>query len=129
MSGVALTIRSPSSSRISRSVVCVAGCWGPKLSVQVNGFGLGAQLRVRRASWPASIWHLRWTAVGLDGDLESTAVGSRGRDRCRSRLAARQPREVVPLAAAAERIVLPEREGGELVGHQDPPQVGMAGEA
>ena len=35
MSGVALTIRSPSSSRISRKVVCVAGCCGPKLSVQV----------------------------------------------------------------------------------------------
>src|SRR6476620_10340362 len=36
MSGVAFTIRSPSSSRISRNVVCVAGCWGPKLRVQVN---------------------------------------------------------------------------------------------
>ena len=35
MSGVAFTIRSPSSSRMSLSVVWVAGCCGPKFSVQV----------------------------------------------------------------------------------------------
>ena len=35
----------------------------------------------------------------------------------------------MPLAAASERIVLPQREGRELLGHQDAPQVGMAGEA
>ena len=35
----------------------------------------------------------------------------------------------MPLAAAAQRIVLPERIGGEFLGHQDPPQVGMPGES
>src|SRR5262245_54358813 len=34
MCGVALTIRSPSSSSTRRSVVWVAGCWGPKFRVQ-----------------------------------------------------------------------------------------------
>ena len=35
----------------------------------------------------------------------------------------------MPLAAAAERVVLAEGIGGEFLGHQDPPQVGVAAEA
>ena len=57
MSGVALTIRSPSSSRISRSVVWVAGCCGPKLSVQVAC--LGSVLELGFVEQVAASAHLR----------------------------------------------------------------------
>src|SRR3989339_1611777 len=42
ISGTALTMISPSSSRRSRSTPCVAGCWGPILTVmkRVSAIGL-----------------------------------------------------------------------------------------
>ena len=35
----------------------------------------------------------------------------------------------MPFASPSQGVVLPERIGGELLGHQDPPQVGMSDES
>ena len=86
------------------------GAAGPKFRVQVACLRVGLELPVRRA--------IRSTSrhpVSIDFDARGSIQDS-PRD---------QPREVVPFAAAAQGIILPQRIGGELLGHQDPPQVGM----
>src|SRR5688500_17092069 len=100
MSQTALTTVSPSRVSRRRSVVCVAGCCGPKLSVQ-------------RYSWPPS------------GAAASTI--SRGIAH-RLAFGPRDDGEVVPLPAAAERVVLAHGERRELLGHEDAAQVRVAGE-
>src|SRR5947209_3530151 len=103
MSGTAFTTRSPSRVRIRRSVVCVAGCCGPKLSVQRNS--LPAPLRAASSAY---------------GSATSSGIGSAFRPS--------EVREVMSLAVTATRIVLPQRVADEALRHQNPPQVRMAGE-
>src|SRR6266545_7517210 len=93
---------SPSSVRISRSVVCVAGCCGPKLSVQWYS-----------RSAPSA------TSIRSSGTVFPLGVLSRKRLTLRPG----DDREVVAFAAAAERVVLAQRERGELLRHQDAAQV------
>src|SRR5712691_6525275 len=103
MSGTALTTVSPSRVRMRRSVVCVAGCCGPKLSVQ--RYSLSVPSRA-----PASIISTGMTILVTD----------------ESALRPRDHRQVVAFAAAAQRVVLPQGEGGELLRHQDAAQVRVA---
>src|SRR5438552_4109518 len=133
MSGTALTTVSPSRVRMRRRVVWVAGCWGPKLRVQ--RYSLSVPWLRAAASRLCSM------ASAIFKGMASSVVSSRPANRLRQRpggasaaplveirsaLRPRDGREVVPLAAAAQRVVLAQREGGVLVRHQDAPQVGVA---
>src|SRR5947199_8502228 len=101
MSGTALTMVSPSRVRMRRRVVCVAGCWGPKLRVQRKSFSAPSGGAVASASW--------------SGMAASVGVGSA--------LGPGQGGAVVPLAVARQWVVLAEREARRLLVSQDAPQV------
>src|SRR3954452_5946126 len=127
MSGVALTIRSPSISRMRRRVVCVAGCCGPKLRVQVNclasAASSGSSSKLAGMDLAPAEKRVRTQREPIRSDpIESKGARSRA---AASRLPTREAREVVPFAPSPERIILPQRVGGELVGHQDSPEVGV----
>src|SRR5262249_11003430 len=96
MSGTALTTVSPSRVRMRRSVVCVAGCCGPKFSVHRYSLSSPAG---------AAVWSSSPGTLALRG-------GDDG--------------EVVPLAVAAQRVVLAQRVAGELLRQEDAAQVGVA---
>src|SRR6516225_8352435 len=98
MSGTALTTVSPSRVRMRRSVVCVAGCCGPKLRVQ--RYSLSAPSEA--AAWSSS------------SGIISLA------------LRPRKHREVVAFTPAAEGVIFPQRKGGEFLGHQNAAQVRVA---
>src|SRR5580704_2182620 len=89
-----------------RRVVWVAGCCGPKLSVQWNSF----------RSAPIS-----GSSTKLAGMVMAPALGGESL----SGFVASEAREVMPLAPASEGVILPERERGEFLGHQDPAEVGV----
>src|SRR5262245_52980651 len=99
MSGTALTTVSPSSVRMRRNVVCVAGSCRPKLRVY----------RKSMAPHPSRSSTDSSCSSGIESAL-------RPRDRG----------EVVALQASAQRVVLAQRVRREAIGHQDPPQVRMA---
>ena len=63
----------------------------------------------------------RATSIGVE--VEAAILMCFGR-ACLAAVA-RSGREIVPLAAALQRIILAQRKRGELLGHQDPPQIGM----
>src|SRR5579884_3139658 len=123
MSGTALTMVSPSSVRMMRSVVCVAGCCGPKF-------------RVQRASRSASSGSLSSSSRGIVHSLVpgpwSLVPGQQRpgtRDQGPGTLLAFRPRdhrEVMSLASAAQGGLLAQREGGNLWRHQEAAQVRMA---
>src|SRR5690349_251659 len=108
MSGTALTTFSPSSVRISRSVVCVAGCCGPKFSV--HRYSLSGDSVAERSETSNGM-------ADFSGQLEPSACGA-GDDR-----------KVVSFAAAAQRIIFAQRKCLELFGHENAPQVGVTFEA
>src|SRR4051794_8106414 len=105
ISGTALTTVSPSRVRMRRRVVCVAGCCGPKLSVQRKSF-----------SGPSG---------GAMASANSNGMFS-PRSRFGLTFGPREWLEIMALAPAAHRVVLAERERGELVGHEDAPRVRVA---
>src|SRR5438445_2644660 len=119
MSGTALTMVSPSSVRIRRSVVCVAGCCGPKFSVQRYSRSTPGSAAASMAS--NGMNHQSFTAESAENFdppfcLRSLQLTVRPRNR----------REIVPFSPAAQRVVLAQRECRELLRHQNPPQIGMA---
>src|SRR5437762_1229960 len=101
MSGMALTTVSPSRVRISRSVVCVAGCCGPKLSVQ------------------------RYSVSARSTGTSTACSSGMGPPSC-STFRPRNHREVMAFAAATHWIILTQREARVLLGHEDAAQIGMA---
>src|SRR5436309_8251411 len=103
MSTTDLTTVSPSRVRIRRRVVCVAGCCGPKLSVQRYSLS---------APSGAATWASSNGILGPLGGPAPSTFGAGDRD------------EVVALAAAPQRVILAQREAGELLRHQDAPQIG-----
>src|SRR5262249_5004828 len=137
MSGTARITVSPSSVRMRRSVVCVAGCCGPKF--RVHRYSPSAPSGGAMAST---------NSRGMDtlpcNHQAATTKDTKSTKRRRVFIflvffvsfvvaawwfltfRSRQDREVVALAAAAHRIVLAQREGCELVRHQDAAQVGVA---
>src|SRR5438552_16181736 len=106
MSGIARTTVSPSSVRIRRKVVCVAGCCGPKLRVYKKSLSTSSSAIGSSKS--------RGMIVSLNRKRLTLRPGNQG--------------EVVPLQSAAQRVVLPQRERGKLLGHQDAAQVRVADE-
>src|SRR5262245_52069570 len=124
MSGTALTTISPSRLRTRRRVVCVAGCCGPKLSVQRYSLSnpSGGAMASARCS-------------GMTALREGPSTKYQGRKCCSLSLVlstwsltfgAGDDREVVALAVAAHRVVLAHRVSGKLFRHQDAAQVGVA---
>src|SRR4051812_36069873 len=96
---MARTMVSPSRVSTRRSVVCVAGCCGPKLSVQ------------------------RYS-LSVPGTSSSTlSINSSGIPG--SSLRANQLFKVVPLAMATQRIILAQRKTDETIGHQNATQIRM----
>src|SRR5271157_3551409 len=91
---------------------------------------------VRRASWPTSLQALSSGEWRVAREENTWLTHHTPLDTCHSplitrhsRLSARQPREVVPLAASAQGVILTQGVGREFVRHQDSPQVGVAVEA
>src|SRR5271157_4866225 len=91
---------------------------------------------VRRASWPTLLRDLsscEWRDKKRPGSLITlhSILATRHSPLItrHSRLSARQAREVVPLAASAQGVILTQGVGREFVRHEDSPQVGVAAEA
>src|SRR5271157_934750 len=98
---------------------------------------------VRRASWPTllrDLSSLEWRMASgkRRKDLAHLSLATRHLPLAtrhsplatrHSRLSARQAREVVPLAASAQGVILTQGVGREFVRHEDSPQVGVAVEA
>src|SRR5947208_13307617 len=97
MSGTALTTVSPSSVRIRRSVVWVAGCCGPKFSVQRYSLSTPSGGPI--------------TSLSVRGMRRAPGEprGAGGSPAPRSTLGPRDKGEVVALALAAQRVVLAQR--------------------
>src|SRR5579864_1862997 len=109
MSGTARRIFSPSSVRIRRNVVCVAGCCGPKFSVYK--YSLSTSFSASRDSaCSRGMIHL-----GRPRDFRPWALALRTRNG----------REVMPLAQPAERVILSQWERRKFFRQQDSPQVWM----
>src|SRR5262245_11056746 len=124
MSGTALTTISPSRVRIRRRVVCVAGCCGPKLSVQRYSLSYPSGGAMASASCSGMTALREGPSTRYQG--QRTAFSSLVLTTWSLAFGAGDDREVVALAVAAHRVVLAQRVSGELVRHQDAAQVGMA---
>src|SRR5262245_20019123 len=122
MSGTALTTVSPSSVRIRRSVVCVAGCCGPKLSVQRYSLSSVclASLWISSNGIACSISDCRFQIAEIKFEICNL------KSEIWSAFRPRDDREVMAFAASAQRVVLAERKTRELLGHQDTAQVRMS---
>src|SRR5262249_2347152 len=117
MSGTAWITFSPSICRTRRSVVCVAGCCGPKLSVQTysrsTGVG-GSREVVGIASFV--FFHPAPAAQGGASAGAGTA----------STLISRDSLEVMPFPAPPQRVILAQRVPGKFLGKQNSPQIGVS---
>src|SRR3989304_4686115 len=135
MSGMASTTRSPSSFSTRWMVVCVAGCCGPKFRVHRYGCGSSwARSRVEETGVRGIGQSRGKSEVGIrKGEVESAlgAIATRSPNShfrlpnsdFISALGSCNHRDVVPLAAALERVVLAERVGRELLRQDEPAQV------
>src|SRR5579871_2933999 len=127
MSGTALTTVSPSRVKMRRSVVCVAGCCGPKLSVH----------RYSCSAPSAAISDSAKSSGMFTSPRKKEKVQRQKKKQCSLAFSCFLPlpfslsfgpcqhREIVPFPAAAQGIILTEGEGCELFRHQDAAQIRM----
>src|SRR5262245_43913809 len=72
MSGTALTTVSPSSVRIKRRVVCVAGCCGPKFKVHRNSWSTASSVEISRSVAMSTL------STGDDREVMAFAAAAQG---------------------------------------------------
>src|SRR4051812_45357068 len=107
MSGMALRTVSPSRVRIRRKVVCVAGCWGPKLSVQRYSFSVVvARAAASRDSSMASASFRGMTTLRAARGLADAARPQ----AAYSALRPRDDREIMAFPASVQGVILAHRE-------------------